>query len=279
MSECGKMLYKMKSDKSPGGDGFTAEFLKVFWGRLGFLVVRSLNESYLDGELSLTQRRGIITCLPKPDKDRNFLKNWRPITLLNTIYKIGSKVIAERMKLVLEKIISEYQIGFMKNRFISENTRVIYDVLEMSQRENITGLLLLLDFEKAFDTIDWEFLVKTLENYNFGESLIQWVKLFTTNIKSSIIMNGHMSQEFDIERGCRQGDPISPYLFILVLNLLTLQIVNNENISGLKIKNNEFLINHFADGSINTLRELFEILKHFEECSGLAINQSKSRLT
>ena len=147
-------------------------FSRFFWKQIGILVVRALNCSYLEGELSITQRRGIITCLPKPDKDRELLKNWRPITLLNTVYKIGSKAIAERIKPLLPKIISRHQIGFMKDRFISENTRVIYDVLDLSQRKNITGLLLILDFEKAFDTINWNFLIKSLNLYNFGESLI-----------------------------------------------------------------------------------------------------------
>ena len=105
--ECGKALRAMKKDKSPGSDGFTVEFFKMFWGHLGWLVVRSLNESYEKGELSITQKRGILTCLPKPDKDRRYLKNWRPITLLNVIYKVGSKVMVERSKACIEDIILE----------------------------------------------------------------------------------------------------------------------------------------------------------------------------
>ena len=103
--------------------------------------------------MSVTQKQGIITCLPKPNKQRDNLKNWRPISLLNVTYKMASTVISNRLKGVLDKLIHQDQKGFISGRFIGENIRLIYDVLFETQNQNIPGLLLSIDFEKAFDTV------------------------------------------------------------------------------------------------------------------------------
>ena len=103
------------------------------------------------------------------------LKNWRPITLLNTDYKIASSALANRMKHVLPKIIHENQKGFLKGRFIGENTRLVYDILSTANTERLPGLMLLLDFEKAFDSLEWDFMIKVLKYFNFGERFQKWI--------------------------------------------------------------------------------------------------------
>ena len=108
-------------------------------------VVNSINFGSLLGELSVTQKQEIITCLPKDNKPRHFLKNWRPISLLNTVYKIGSGVIASRLKRVLEKLIDLDQTGFISGRYIGDNIRLIYDMLQFTEENDISGLLLLID--------------------------------------------------------------------------------------------------------------------------------------
>ena len=110
--------------------------------------------------MSVTQRHGTITCIPKEGKDKQYIKNWRPITLLNTSYKIASACIADRLKLVLPSIINECQKGFLPGRYIGENIRLLYDVLVHTENSKIPGLLLLVDFEKAFDSIAWSFIKK-----------------------------------------------------------------------------------------------------------------------
>ena len=156
--EAGEILKKMKNNKSPGSDGFTSEFLKFFWKDLKVFVIGSLNYGYSLGSLSVTQKQGIITCLPKVDKSRHFLKNWRPISLLNTVYKIGSGVIANRIKKVLPTLINNDQTGFIAGRYIGENIRLLFDIMEYAEENDIPGLFLLIDFEKAFDSISWNFL-------------------------------------------------------------------------------------------------------------------------
>ena len=120
LEEASTVLKNMKNNKSPGSSGFSAEFYKCFWNRIGVFVCRALNHAFISGNLSVTQTQGIITCIPKGDKPKQFLKNWRPITLLNTIYKIGSGCIANRIKIFLDKLIHTDQTGFIKGRFIGE---------------------------------------------------------------------------------------------------------------------------------------------------------------
>ena len=190
--EAAKALFNMKNNKSPGSDGFTTEFFKFFWKDIGDFFMRSINFSAGHGELSTTQKEGLITCIPKGDKDKQLLKNWRPISLLNVSYKIASACIANRIKKFLPLLINEDQTGFISGRFIGENTRRLYDLFHFTEANKIPGLLLLIDFEKAFDSVAWTFISKTLSFFNFGDSIQQWINLFYKNINSCVLVNGQV---------------------------------------------------------------------------------------
>ena len=140
-AECRLILKTFNFGKSPGEDGFTAEFNMKFFELLASDLVESLNTAYSRGELSISQRRGVVTLIPKADSDTLKLTNWRPITLLNVDYKIASKAIATRIKKVLPQLIHTDQTGFMKDRFIGQNIRLLCDLLEQTERENIPGVL------------------------------------------------------------------------------------------------------------------------------------------
>ncbi|MCG7892737.1 MAG: reverse transcriptase domain-containing protein, partial [Candidatus Thiodiazotropha endolucinida] len=282
--ELGETLKNMKNGKSPGQDGFTVEFFKFFWIDIGYFVLRSLNYGYRAGNLSVTQKQGIITCIPKPNKCRQTLKNWRPISLLNVVYKLASAVIASRIKTVLNKLIHEDQKGFLSGRYIGENIRIIYDILFETKKQNLPGLILSIDFEKAFDTVSWKFIDKTLKYYNFGQSIRKWVNIFQNGSESSIIQNGFMSESFGLKRGCRQGDPISPYLFVLSAEILGKMIRKNQHIQGININGNIFKLSQYADdtqvfldGSELSLKETLNTLNQFYYMSGLKINIEKTR--
>ena len=169
----------MESTKSPGSDGFPAEFCKNFWEDISSPFVNAINCSFEIGLLSITQRKGIISLIPKKQKGPRFLKNWRPITLLNCDYKIVSKSIANRVKRVLPDIINNDQSGFLKGRSIAENILLIDGIINFPAENTKPGLLLFIDFEKAFDTLEWNFKEKSLRHFDFGLSLIKWLNYST----------------------------------------------------------------------------------------------------
>ena len=185
--------------------------------------------------MSITQRRGIVKLNPKKDAEPYLIKNWRPISLLNCDYKIAAKAIANRLKQVLPKLIDNDQTGFLKGRSIAENIRLIDGIIKYTPKKGIPGLLLFLDFEKAFDTVEWPFLQNTFRHYNFGPEAINWIQLYYHNIESCILNNGWSSNFLKLERGVRQGCPLFPYLFILCVEVLAEAVRRNKSIKGITI--------------------------------------------
>ena len=285
ITEIGTALKGMKHNKTPGIDGFPAEFYKMFWGKLKYFVLRALNYSFLKGNLPLSLRQTIISCLPKGNKQRDLLKNWRPISLLSVLYKIASSSIAARLKPLLPKLIDKAQTGFIQGRFIGEGTRLIYDLMNYTEQRDIDGLLMLIDFKKAFDSISWKFLYEVLNCLGFGPDFIKWIKLFNSNIKAAVLQSGFLSEFINIERGCKQGDPVAPYLFIICAQILFVLIHNNSNIKGVKVGSEEYKITQFADdttiildGSERSLLSALNTIEIFGTISGLKMNTSKTKL-
>ena len=159
-----------------------------------------------------SQRRGVITLIPKEDSDLSSLTNWRPITLLNVDYKICSKVITKRLEKLLTFLINPDQTGFIKGRYIGQSIRLINDILEQTKLRNIPSILLQLDFRKAFDTIEWEFIQRTIALFNFGGSIQRWISIFYVNTESAVLNNGFCTNYFRLSRGVRQGCPLRVYL-------------------------------------------------------------------
>ena len=155
LEEMTKYLKKTKNNVSPGSSGFTNDFYKFFWRDLKQFVVRAVDFAFDHNRLSATQSLGIISIIPKGDKDKRFLTNWRPLTLLNTLYKLISGCIAERIKPVLPGLINPDQKGFVAGRYIGEAIRTTYDIMDYAKQNNTAGLILLIDFEKAYDSISF----------------------------------------------------------------------------------------------------------------------------
>ena len=175
----------MADSKTPGTDGLPAEFYKTFWSDISDALIAVLNFSYNINKLSITQRRVLIKLIPKKETDLKNLKNWRPLSLLICDYKIAAKSIANRIQATLPKLIDNDQTGFIKGRFIGENIRLIDSIINYTANTNIPGLILLLDFEKAFDTLEWPFIEKTLQHYGFGLSIQNGYKLFIVILKAA----------------------------------------------------------------------------------------------
>ena len=160
--ECKKVLETFQNDKSPGEDGFTVEFYRFFFRASWTSFNCEVNE------LTISQRRGVITLIPKEDGSLLDLSNWRPITLLNVDCKIATKAIAKRLEASPPKLINHDQTGFIKGRYIGENIRFLIDAMEYTKAHNIPGILVSLDFRKAFDSLEWPFIMRTLDAFNFG---------------------------------------------------------------------------------------------------------------
>ena len=169
--ECLTALKEFKNCKSPGTDDLSAEFNKFFWTEISSDIIENFNYAFKTGRLSISQRRGIISLIPKKNKDKSLLENLRPISLLNIDYKILTKSIAKRLEKVLPKIINPNQTGYIKGRFISENVRLIQDAMFHTKQEEKPGIATFLDFLKAFDTVEWDYLKAALQRFNFGPDI------------------------------------------------------------------------------------------------------------
>ena len=179
----------MQNDKSPGNDDLTKEFYETFWNKLKEIFVDSVLEAKEKGHLSIFQREAIIKLIEKEDRDKRFIKNWRLISLLNVDLKIISKALSEKLKKVLPDLISSQQTAYVKNRYIGESRRLIYDLIEIAKTKKLDGFLVAMEIEKALDSLYHDFLVLTLEKYGFrkiGKNLVIG-KNVTNFIRSSVL--------------------------------------------------------------------------------------------
>ena len=199
------------------------------------------------------------------DKNRTLLENWEPISLLNTDYKIATKSIAARIAKVLPSLINEDQSGYIKGRFIGQNIRLITDIIECTKTLDNPGIALFLDFKKAFDSLECNFIEKALETFNFGAPLIQWVNTFYSNIQSCVINNGYATSFFELERGVRQGCPLSGVLFVIAVERLGNSIRNDKLITGINFKGREYKLSQYADDTSCLVRDEKSVEKLFEK--------------
>ena len=273
----------LKRGKTPGSDGLTTDFYQFFWRDISDLVYESIEIAYISGRLSTEQRRSIITLLPKANKDLTDLKNWRPISLLNTDYKILALCLAQRLQITLPSIISENQVGYIKGRSIGMNVRTIIDVIEEAKQTENT-FLSFLDFEKAFDSINRNYIQNCLSAFGFPEYFITWIKIIYNETESAVLNNGFTTNYFPLKRGVRQGCPLSALLFVIVVETLAHAIRNNKHIHGVSINNIELKILQYADDTtvivrdIHSLQICLNILFMFYKTTGLRLNTTKTEI-
>ena len=277
-------LFSMSGGRSPGNDGLTVEFYKVFWTDIKDIFFASVCYSRTVGELSTSQKQAIIKLLEKKDKDKRFIENWRPISLLNVDTKIVSKSLASRFLPVLPTIISSDQTAYVKGRYIGESIRLISDILDTSKLLNVSGYLLTVDLQKAFDSIDHIFLLACLEKFGFGTNFITWITILLNNNESCVSNGGHTTQYFKLNRGARQGDPIAAYLFIIVLEIFFIMVRSNNSIKPLRILDFEYLLSAYADDTtffvsdLDSVNAIFATFDNFSPFSSMKINMTKCEL-
>ena len=287
MDELGSAVESMKKLSAPGLDGLTVPFYQTFWPIVGKYVFESIEEAHVKGEFTIDQRRGLLKLIPKRNRDPGYVKNLRPITSLNVDYKMLTKVLANRMREIIPTLIHEDQKGFVHGRFLGETVIELQTLMTMAQNyeQGDEFVLMSLDIEKAFDTIDWSFMRRTLINFGFPPYFMQWIKTIQTEVELRIANNGHLSSPFKVFKGVAQGDSLSPYLFILMIETLATHVRNNKSIKGISDLEMEKKVAMVADDSLFILKcekpsiQLFiTVLKHFQSASGLKVNFDKSRL-
>jgi len=284
-------LFQMGPTKAPGPDGFPALFYQRHWDFFkeeicsavrGFLQGDQIPDGLCDTNIVL------IPKLSKPEK----LVNYRPISLCNVLYKIGSKVLANRLKPIMPIIISQEQSAFVPGRLITDNVLIAYECMHTikKQKSNTPFFALKIDMMKAYDRVEWRYLEGVMTKLGFSSKWITTVMRCVTNVKYVVRINGELSQAFIPSRGLRQGDPISPYLFLLCAEGLSCLIKEEERKGHLKgIKNGVSgpPISHllFADdsifftrGDVKNLQALNDVLQTYSDGSGQRINLQKSAL-
>ncbi len=271
----------MKQNKSPGLDGITTEFYQTFWPLIGKLVVDSFNESYHIGKLTDSQRKCVISLIYKKG-DKEDISNYRPISLTNNDYRLLAFTLAERLQKVMNTLVSSDQSAYIKKRYMGTNIRLVSDIIDYYDTFDKSGILMTVDFKKAFDSVEWNFLFKSLQFFNFGPSFIKWIETIYYKPEACIKNNGYLSNYFDISRGVRQGCPVSALLFVLCVEILGIKMRNTDLLNGFDFGYNKAIkIAQYADDSVlflnnrNEMCSALNLLRKFGYVSGLALNTEK----
>ncbi|XP_057440277.1 uncharacterized protein LOC130732189 [Lotus japonicus] len=286
-------LFQMHPNKAPGADGLPTLFYHKFWHIIGEDIsqfcLHVLHGSISPGIINRT----LLVLIPKVKKPLH-ANQFRPISLCNVIFKIITKTMANRLKLILPDIICEAQSAFVPGRLITDNALVAFECFHFMKKKTSgrNGVLALkLDMSKAYDRVEWPFLASVLTQMGFPLSWVNLIMSCVTTMNFSILLNGAPQTPFAPGRGLRQGDPLSPYLFILcgeVFSALINKAVMSSSLHGVKVARSAPVISHllFADDSVifakatpEEVESVKEILSTYERVSGQVINLDKSTLT
>ncbi|GJZ26683.1 RNA-directed DNA polymerase, eukaryota [Tanacetum coccineum] len=276
------------TDKSPGPDGFSFGFYRHFWPVIEHDVYMAVNHFFIHGEIPPGCNSSFIALIPKVP-DANLVKDFRPISLIGSIYKIIAKILSNRLVNVLGDIVNEVQSAFIAERQMLDGPFILNEILQWCTKKKKKTLIFKVDFEKAFDSIRWDFLDDVLKEFGFRCKWRNWIQSCLTSSKGSILVNGCPTNEFQFYKGLKQGDPLSPFLFILVMESLHLsfqRIVNAGMFKGIVLDqslclshmfyaDDAIFLGEWSDGNISTL---IHVLKCFFHASGLKINLNKSKI-
>jgi len=275
------------SDKSPGPDGINFKFIKQFWHVIKPDVLRFLDEFHANGIFPRGGNASFIVLIPKV-KNPQALDEYRPISLIGCMYKIVAKILANRLKKIMSCIIDERQSAFIEGRHLLQSALIANEVIEEANRTQKPCIVFKVDYEKAYDSVSWDFLLYMLRRLGFCSKWIQWIEGCLKSASISILVNGSPSHEFIPQRGLRQGDPLAPFLFNVVAEVLNglMREAEKQNLfRGFQVGSNKVGISilqyaddtiFFGEASLENVKAIKAILRTFELVSGLKINFAKS---
>ncbi|GAU36101.1 hypothetical protein TSUD_277120 [Trifolium subterraneum] len=277
-AEVKSAVWDCDSYKSPGPDGVNFGFIKDFWVELRGDVMRFIAEFHRNGKLTKGLNSTFIALIPKIDSPQR-LNNFRPISLVGSLYKILAKVLANRLRSVIGSVIYESQTAFVKDRQILDGILIANEVVDEARKSKKELMLFKVDFEKAYDSVDWGYLDDVMGRMSFSVLWRKWIKECGCTATASVLVNGSPTDKFPLERGLRQGDPLSPFHFLLEaegLNVLMEAAVASNLFTGYSIGERDSVsVSHlqFADDTLLWRRQLWvweeEMLR---ECQILLLN-------
>ena len=285
-SELADAVKALNNGKVPGSDGIPVDFYKIFYRDIHKPLMQAITEAFKEETIHNSARKGILNLIPKADRDTRYLKNVRPITLLNSDYKVVEKMLANRIVPWLRELIGEDQRGFIPTRKGIVNIRKMMDIIQQANDENKEVIILQADIQKAFDKVEFSAIEASLAYFGFPDYIIKWIKILYKDFYVQVQNSGFLSEKIYVQRSVHQGGPLSAALFICVIELLAERIRNDTEIKGAYIKDIENILNLFADDtdlSLNAEEDtsLRNVLQHFEEfrkMTGLSINYDKTNI-
>ena len=280
LSELTQAVTQLPANKTPGRDGIPIEFYQHFWPHIQDHYLQYLNEACSVG-FKETRNMGITKLIYKDKGDPKDLANYRPISLLNCDLKILTKTLATRLKSVLPDIIHRTQTA-VPGRKIDYTIHMLRDLIQLANDENLSAGFIFLDQEKAFDRVNHQFLFRVMKQYNIGDVFIHWLQQLYSNATTTVLVNGFHTPLISLARGVRQGCPISSLLYVLVIEILALQLRQNQNIVGFTVGGEKIVSLHYADDAVIVIKqnccfkEVYKDLLDYEAATGAKINLAKS---
>jgi len=284
LSEIQTTINAFPKGKAPGNDGLPMQFFHECTEETAPILLQALIAMLCTGRTSASINKGLITLIPKAG-DRAKFSNWRLITLLGSTYKVLAKILAWRVKVALTHITRPNQTGFVEGRSIIDNTFMAQEALEWAKENEQDLVLLLFDFKKAFDRIEWGFLFTALSKLGFSETWVHWVKTLYLEASSAIRVNGTTRPTFQLARSVRHGCLLAPYLFILATGVLGYMLADpSYKVEGLTLPRGGLVRDQtfvddtalYLQGSPPNLDRAQNVLNIFCRASGAKINWHKS---